>query len=105
MPSLAPIAGGPVEAGGSDADRVIFGGASAAGAGICLAAGSAFGASGDIFGGPSGLISILACCAKVSEVSGAISGDGCDGTGSWAGVSEIAGGFAEAAAEAGAAGI
>ena len=72
--------------------------------GTCFAAGSAFGVSGagDIFGGPSGRISILACCADVSEVSGAIAADGCGAAGSWADVSDAAGGFAEAA-DAGAA--
>ena len=77
------IAGTLASAGGSDAVGVIFGGVSAAGAGIGFAAGSGFGVSGAgvVFGGSSGLISIFACCANVSEAGGAIWLDGCDAGG------------------------
>jgi hypothetical protein len=78
MAASAPVAigGGDLACGGgSDAARVILGGVSAAGAGVSLEAGAGAGVSiaGIGFGAASGLISILACWANVSDVGGTIS--------------------------------
>jgi hypothetical protein len=73
LAALSPdlISGG----GGADAARAIFGGTSAAAAGGSFDGGVGIWASdaGGVFGARSGLISILACWASVSDVGGAIS--------------------------------
>src|SRR5882672_6423213 len=63
--------------GDSDAATAIFGGASATGAAVSLAgrAGSGGSGVGDSFGAVSGLISILACSAIISDVGGVIAPD------------------------------
>ena len=107
--SLAPITGGDlVSAGGSDAARVVFGGisfagTSAAGAAVNGCAGIGVSGTSGIFGATSGLTPILACCAKVSGVSGAVSPDCRDAAASSAGFSDTAGAVAIGAADAGAA--
>src|ERR1700682_4382675 len=67
--------------GGSDATTAIFGGASATGAAASLAGRGGGGGSGvgDSFGAASGLISILACSAIISDVGGVIAPDFHDG--------------------------
>src|SRR5712664_1384133 len=70
-----------VSGGGSGAATTIFGGASAAGAAVSLAGRAGIGGSGagDSFGAASGLISILACSAIISDVGGTIAPDFHDG--------------------------
>src|SRR5712664_4661333 len=67
--------------GGSDASTAIFGGASAADAAVSLPgrAGSGGSGAGDSFGAASGLISLLACSAIISDVGGTIAPDFHDG--------------------------
>src|SRR6185437_3161065 len=93
-PSPAPAGGGGlVSACGSDAATVIFCGISTAAAGVSVAEGSGLGASeaGIILGAVSGLISMLASLADVSDIGGTISPD-CRGAGTVAaGVSDAAG--------------
>src|SRR5437879_6840115 len=109
VPSPAPVAGGGdlVSAAGSDAAGVIFGGISTAGAGVSFDGGADIGVgvsgAGGIFRAAAGLISIFACCAKVSGVGGAISPDCRDTGGASAGFSGAAGAVAAGAADTGAA--
>jgi hypothetical protein len=93
-----------ISAGGSAAATVIFGAASAKGAGVsCAGCSDAGGADGgELFGTGSGLISTLACCANVSDVTGAISLDDRD-AGASVGFSGAAGAVATGAAAFGAA--
>ena len=69
------MAGGAWATGGGSDATVAIGGASAAAAGVSFADGAAPGDSdaGTPFGEASGLISILACFASVSDVGGKIS--------------------------------
>src|SRR3954453_24016489 len=76
--SPALVDGGDLVAGsGWGAARVVFGGTSAeaAGTSFCDRADTGVSDAGDIVGAASGLISIFACCAKVSDVGAAISPD------------------------------
>src|SRR5260370_2969742 len=106
-PSPAPVAGGALTSvGGSDAASVVFCGIPAVGAGVSFAGASGFCTSGtgDGFGAASGLISIFACCATLSDVGVPISRD-CVAGASSAGFSGAAatGGADGGAADAGAA--
>jgi hypothetical protein len=98
MAGGATLAGGGAVATGAD-----FGGASATTAGAGFGASLAGGGSdaGATFAAWSGLISMLACCAKVSEVSGTI-GPKRWNAGASAGLADAAG--AAGACEASAAG-
>src|SRR4030088_261784 len=110
-PSLIPLASTPpsalVSAAGSDALRVIFGGISAGGAGVPSDERADIGVgdsgAGGISGAAAGLVSIFACCAKASDVSGAISLD-CRGTAASAGFSGAAGAVDTGAVDTGACG-
>src|SRR6266404_9389816 len=110
--SLAAVGGGDlVSAAGSDAARVVFGGVSAVearlsfvsavGAGVSFNGGADIGVAvsgaGGVFGTVAGLLSIFACCARVSDVSGATSLDCRDVGGASAGFSDGAGAVAAGA--------
>ena len=102
----APLSAALACGSGSGAARVMFGGACAAAGGISFDGGAGIGVSGagDSIGASMGLISIFACCAKLSDTGGAISPDCCDAGRGLAGFSDAPGAIAAAAPETGAAG-